>query len=136
MCGTTWIEYACSHSEVQARPGSACAIGFANAAGAARNAGSGNGGSNTGPSVSGAPDANARSFCWEQAQGVTQAPGLCRACRFRTDKYGSPDAAVSLRALAWAGGRGGPRGSPGSSRCSSPASSVRAGSSGGGAWEA
>lgn len=76
MCGTTWIEYTCSHSVVQARAGSTCPIGFANGA---------------------VP--NMRLFCWEAAQGIERAEGLCGSCRYRQQKYGTTDPAVSMQML-------------------------------------
>lgn len=76
MCGTTWVEYSCGHSSVQARSGPLCAIGHA--AGAAR---------------------HIRQHCWEHPQGIEKTEGLCGACRFRQQKYGNPDPAAAMQRM-------------------------------------
>lgn len=79
MCGTTNIQCPeCDHVNVQVRPGSQCAIGFANNA-----------------------EVWQRLFCWEKyPQGIIMAPGPCSSCRFRQRTYGSMDTALSLQRLA------------------------------------
>lgn len=72
----------CSHTQVQAEPESICAIGFANGA---------------------ETNLSARLICWTSSnvpQGIRKVPGLCAPCRFRLEKYGTTDPAISLQKLA------------------------------------
>ncbi|KAF3760524.1 hypothetical protein M406DRAFT_73012 [Cryphonectria parasitica EP155] len=73
MCGTHWIEYDCSHSQVTVRPGSQCAIGL----------------------TQGKDKPSTRLCCWdENPQGIEKVQGLCSACNFRKEKYGSANSGV------------------------------------------
>lgn len=89
MCGTTTIDFSCGHELTVARADSLCAIAYSFEQDV--------------PMRVSTVDVRVRLFCWQHPQGFVKDEGLCGPCRFRKEKYGTTDTAVSIQMLREAG---------------------------------